>query len=104
MATTTLVLMRRGRIFARRQTWQVQIDGVTAASVGNGDDVTVPIRPGPHTLQVRASQRYASVEKPFDVPDGETVYFICSAPLVWPHALASLLVPSLWIGLRRHLS
>jgi hypothetical protein len=55
---------------------------------------------GRHTLRLTAG-RYSSREQSFEVSDGEIVNFRCHPVIVWPRYVASLVLPSLGISLRR---
>jgi len=75
--TTVLRLERAGALWrARRRVFDVVLDGVTVATVANGEAVAVPIRPGRHLVWlVSGPQRSASAT--FDAGDGETAAFRC---------------------------
>ncbi len=100
MATATLALRRKGRIFGHRHAWQILLDGEPAGSIANDQGVELPVEPGQHTLRL-SSGRFTSPERPFGAAGGEVVSFTCHAPLVWPQAAAAVIVPGLWISLRQ---
>jgi hypothetical protein len=101
VATSALELSRQGRVFDRKHTWQIMIDGNPAGSIANDQAVKLPVEPGRHTLRLRSSWNFASPERSFEAADGEVVSFSCHAPLFWPHAVASLIKPDLWIALKQ---
>ena len=100
MATATLALTRTGRIFGRRQEWQILLDGKPAGSIANDRVVELPVEPGQHSLRL-SSGRFTSPERSFGAADGEVVSFTCHAPLFWPQAAALVVVPRLRISLRQ---
>lgn len=101
MATATLVLRRKGRmVFGRRQEWGILLDGKPTGSIARDRGAELPVEPGHHTLRL-SSGRFTSPERSFDIADGQVVSFSCHAPMFWPHAAAAVIVPGLWISLRR---
>ncbi len=100
MATATLALTRKGRIFGHRHAWQILLDGKPAGSIADDDAARLPVEAGHHTLRL-STRRFTSPERSFDVAEGEIVSFSCHAPLFWPQAAAAVIVPSLWISLRQ---
>ncbi|HEY4851414.1 MAG TPA: hypothetical protein VII22_11490 [Streptosporangiaceae bacterium] len=76
----TLQLVREGFGFElRRGTFHVLLDGNDVASIEWKQTIDVPIKPGHHSLQIRAG-RYSSRIRSFDTADGEIVNFRCTAP------------------------
>jgi hypothetical protein len=71
--------------------------------VGSGelnDTFETPVEPGRHALQVR-NGRNSSRTKTFDAADGETVAFRCTGKSILPIFLASFVVTSLELSLKR---
>jgi hypothetical protein len=64
------------------------------------DTIESPVEPGRHTLQVRNGSN-SSRTKTFDAADGDTVAFRCGGKRPLPIFLASFVVPSLALSLRR---
>jgi hypothetical protein len=100
MAMATLALRRKGRIFGHRHAWQILLDGKPAGSIANDGAARLPVEAGHHTLRL-SSGRFTSPERSFDAADGQVVSFTCHAPLIWPQAVAAVIVPGLWISLRQ---
>ena len=84
----------------RRGTYDIALDGERVGSVDMNDTFETPIEPGGHTLQVR-SGRNSSRTETFDAAEGEIVAFRCTGKSILPIFLASFLVPSLALSLRR---
>ena len=84
----------------RRGTYDVVLDGERIGSVDMNDSFETPIESGLHTLQVREG-RNSSRPKTFDATDGETVAFRCTGKSILPIFLASFVVRSLALSLRR---
>jgi hypothetical protein len=76
------------------------LDGESVGSVELNDTFETPIEPGRHTLQVR-NGRNSSRTKAFDAAEGEIVAFRCTGKSILPIFLASFVVPSLALSLRR---
>ena len=99
--SATIVLVREGMgIELRRRPLSVTVDGKEVASLEVHGTAEVPIDPGQHTLQIR-SGRYSSRSLSFAVADDDVASFRCHSAMVWPRYVASLIVPSLGISLRR---
>jgi len=97
----TLTVKRAGvGIELRRGPLEISLDGTTVGSVDRHQTFEAPIEAGHHTLQVRAG-RYTSRSRAFDVADGGAVNFRAHPAMVWPRLLASMIVPSLGISLKR---
>jgi hypothetical protein len=94
----TLTVKRVG-VELHRAPFKITVDGTSIGSVERNSTVEVAIEPGSHTLQMRAG-RYSSRAESFDVADLEAINFRCPA-IFWPRYLASLLIPSLGISLKR---
>jgi hypothetical protein len=84
----------------RRGSYDVVVDGERVGSVEMNDTIEWPVAPGRHTLQVR-NGRNSSRTKTFDAADGETVAFRCTGKRFLPFFLASFVVPSLALVLKR---
>ena len=84
----------------RRGTYDIALDGKRVGSVEMNDTFESPIEPGRHTLQVR-NGRNSSRTKTFDAAEGEVVAFRCTGKSILPIFLASFVVPSLALSLRR---
>lgn len=98
-----LRLERHGKIIGfelRRRPFEVILDGKEIASLEVNQTAELPVEAGQHTLQVRGG-RYASRVLSFDVDDDHVANFRCHSPMVWPVYVASLIVPSLGVSLRR---
>jgi hypothetical protein len=84
----------------RRGTYDVVLDGERVGSVEMNDTIETPVEPGRHTLQVR-NGRNSSRTQTFDAAEGEIVAFRCTGKRFLPLFLASFVVPSLALVLRR---
>lgn len=99
--SATLMVTREGfGIELRRAPLEITIDGMTAGSIQRHETFETAIEPGHHTLQIRAG-RYSSRVASFDVADGDAIRFRCHPAMVWPRYVASIVIPSLGISLRR---
>jgi hypothetical protein len=84
----------------RRGTYDIVLDGRPAGSVEMNDTIEIPIEPGRHALQVRNGRNSSGTET-FEAAEGETVAFRCTGKRFLPLFLASFVIPSLAIKLRR---
>ncbi len=84
----------------RRGTYDVLVDGERVGSVEMNDTYETPVEPGRHTLQVR-NGRNSSRTKTFDAAEGEPIAFRCTGKSILPIFLASFVVPSLALSLKR---
>jgi hypothetical protein len=99
--SATLRLTREGLgIELRRHPFEITVDGKEVATLEVHGTVEVPVEPGQHTLLIQ-SGRYTSRRLPFEVADDDVANFRCHSAMVWPRYVASLIVPSLGISLRR---
>jgi hypothetical protein len=99
--TATLRLKREGvGIELRRGTFDISVDSNTAGSLELHDTVEIPVKPGSHTLQIRAG-RYSSTAHTFDAADGEVVDFRAHGANIWPRYVASMIKHDLAISLKR---
>jgi hypothetical protein len=100
MSATLKLTHKTIGVEVRRGAYDIVVDGARAGSVEMNDTFETPVEPGPHTLQVRDG-RNSSRTKTFDAADGETVAFRCGGKRPLPIFLASFVVPSLALSLRR---
>jgi hypothetical protein len=84
----------------RRGAYDIVVDGQRAGSVEMNHTTEIPIEPGRHTLQVR-NGRNSSRTQTFDAAESQTVAFRCTGKSFLPIFLASFVVPSLALQLRR---
>jgi hypothetical protein len=84
----------------RRGTYEIVVDGQRAGSVDMNATIEIPVGPGRHTLQVR-SGRNSSRTETFEAAESQTVAFRCTGKSFLPIFLASFVVPSLALHLRR---
>jgi hypothetical protein len=84
----------------RRGTYDVVVDGKPAGSLELNDTIELPVEPGRHTLQVR-NGRNSSRTLTFDAAEGATLAFRCGGKRILPIFLASFVVPSLALSLKR---
>lgn len=84
----------------RRSPLEVELDGKAVATLKRDEHFETQLAPGPHELRIRAG-RYSSPRESFDVADGDAVDFRCYPAMLWPRVLASFLVPSLGVSLKR---
>jgi hypothetical protein len=84
----------------RRGTYDVLLDGKRVGSVEMNATYETPVEPGRHTLQVR-NGRNSSRTKTFDADDGETIAYRCTGKSILPIFLASFVIPSLALSLKR---
>jgi hypothetical protein len=84
----------------RRGTYDIELDGKKVGSVGMNHTFETPVETGPHTLRLRDGRK-SSRTVIFDATDGEVVAFRCTGKNLLPIFLASFLVPSLALTLRR---
>jgi hypothetical protein len=100
--SSTVMLERETVAIAelRRKPFQIILDGNTAGSIERNQTVELPVEPGAHTLQVR-SGRYSSHAHSFDAADGTNIRFRCNGAILWPQYVASLVVPTIGLKLKR---
>jgi len=84
----------------RRGRYEIDVDGQHAGSVDMNDTIEIPVDPGRHTLQIR-SGRNSSRPATFEAAENQTVAFRCTGKSFLPIFLASFVVPSLALQLRR---
>jgi hypothetical protein len=100
MAATLKLTHRAIGAEVRRGTYDIVVDGQTAGSLRMNDTIEIPIEPGRHTLQVR-NGRNSSQTETFDAAEGEIVAFRSTGKTFLPIFLASFVVPSLALKLKR---
>jgi len=84
----------------RRGTYDIVVDGQHGGSLEMNDTIEIPVEAGRHTVQLR-SGRNSSRTKTFEVAEGQTVSYRCTGKSFLPIFLASFVVPSLALQLRR---
>lgn len=84
----------------RRRRFEIVLDGDPAGSIERNQTVELPVEPGPHTLQVRDG-RYSSQKRPFEAAEGTNIRFCCNGAIFWPRYIASILVPTIGLKLKR---
>src|ERR1700722_21035104 len=84
----------------RRGAYDILVDGLRAGPVEMNATIELPIEPGRHTVQIR-SGRNSSRTQTFEAADNQTVAFRCTGKSFLPIFLASFVVPSLALQLRR---
>ncbi|HWD96283.1 MAG TPA: hypothetical protein VG246_07680 [Acidimicrobiales bacterium] len=101
--TATLKMTHKAiGVEVRRGAYDVVIDGQHAGLLEMNDTIEIPIEPGRHTLKIR-SGRNSSRTHTFEVAEGQTIAFRCTGKSLLPIFLASFLVPSLALHLRREI-
>lgn len=100
MTATLKVTHRTIGVEVRRGTYDAVLDGRRVGSLVLNEPFETPLEPGRHTLQVR-NGRNSSRTLTFDAAEGETVAFRCSGKRILPLFLASFVMPSLALSLRR---
>ena len=84
----------------RRGTYDVVLDGERIGSLELNNSFETPVEPGRHTLQIR-NGRNSSRTLTFDAAEGEVVAFRTGGKRILPIFLASFVVPSLALSLKR---
>ena len=100
MAATLKLTHRTIGVEVRRGTYEVVVDGARVGSVELNDTIEIPVEPGRHTLQVR-NGRNTSRTRTFDAAEGDVVAFRSGGKRPLPIFLASFVIPSLALSLRR---
>lgn len=98
----TVILEREAVAIAelRRKPFQVILDGRPAGAIERHRTVELTVESGPHTLQVR-SGRYSSRTQSFEAANETNIRFRCNGAVLWPQYVASLLVPTIGLKLKR---
>jgi hypothetical protein len=99
--SATMKLSRRlgGAAYATTK-WPISIDGNVVGSVGHGETLEIPVKPGHHTLRL-GSKRHLSPEQSFLATEGEVVSFDCRGRFTVGIWVVALFKPDLWISLRQ---
>ena len=84
----------------RRGPYDIVVDARRAGSLEMNATIEIPVEPGRHTVQVRNGRNCSRTET-FDAAEGETVAFRCTGKRFLPIFLASFIVPSLALKLKR---
>ena len=100
MAATLKLTHKTIGVEIRRGTYDVVVDGARVGSVELNETIEISVEPGRHTLQVR-NGRNSSRTRSFDAAESQTVAFRCTGKSFLPIFLASFVVPSLALQLRR---
>ena len=100
MAATLKLTHKTVGVEVRRGTYDVAVDGARVGSVELNDTIEIPVEPGRHILQIR-SGRNSSRTQTFEAAESQTVAFRCTGKSFLPIFLASFVVPSLALQLRR---
>jgi hypothetical protein len=100
MSATLKVSRKAIGMEVRRGTYDVFVDGERVGSVALNESFEKSVEAGHHTLQVR-SGRNSSRTQTFDAAEDGEVAFRCGGKRPLPIFLASFVVPSLALSLRR---
>jgi hypothetical protein len=100
MTATLMITHKSVGVEVRRGAYDIEVDGQRAGSVEMNDTIEIPVEPGRHTVKV-LSGRNSSRTQRFDVAEGHTVSFRCTGKRLLPLFLASFVMPSLALQLRR---
>jgi hypothetical protein len=84
----------------RRGAYDVVVDGRSAGSLEMNATIEIPVEPGRHTVQIRDGRK-SSATVTFDAAENQTVAFRCTGKRFLPIFLASFIVPSLALKLKR---
>lgn len=99
--SATIKLTRRAiGVEVRRGTFDVIVDGKHVASIEMNHTIEMQVEPGRHTLQIRTG-RNSSRTRTVDAVEGQVIAFRCNGKNILPLFLASFVIPSLAISLRR---
>lgn len=99
--TATLKMTHKAiGVEVRRRAYEIVVDGQHAGSVAMNETTELAVEPGRHTLQVR-SGRDSSRPQIFEASEGQTLAYRCTGKSFLPIFLASFLVPSLALQVRR---
>ena len=100
MTATLRVTHKAIGVEVRRGAYDVEVDGRCVGSVEMNSTVEIPVEPGRHTLRVRRG-RNSSHPQDFEAAADQVVAFRCTGKSFLPIFLASFVVPSLALRLRR---
>ncbi|HEY1761891.1 MAG TPA: hypothetical protein VGG17_04780 [Acidimicrobiales bacterium] len=102
MTATLKVTHKAIGVEVRRGAYDIAVDGQRVGSLEMNDTIEIPIEPGRHTLKIR-SGRNSSRARTFEAAEGQTIAFRCTGKSFLPVFLASFIVPSLALQLRREI-
>lgn len=100
MTATLKIIHKAIGAEVRRDAYIVIVDGQRVGSVAMNDTIELPVETGSRTLQLRSGRNSSRIHT-FEVADGQTVVFRCTGKSFLPIFLASFVVPSLALQLRR---
>ena len=100
MAATLKLTHKAIGVEVRPGTYDIVVDGRRAGSLEMNDTIEMPIESGRHTLQVRNGRNSSRIQT-FDAAESQTIAFRCTGKSFLPIFLASFVVPSLALHLRR---
>jgi hypothetical protein len=99
--TATLRLTHKAiGVEVRRGAYDIVVDGQKSGSLKMNDTIELPVEPGRHTLRIR-SGRKSSRTQTVEITENQTIAFRCTGKSFLPIFLASFVVPSLALRLRR---
>jgi hypothetical protein len=99
--TATLKLTHKALgLEVRRGTYEAIVDGQNAGSIKMNDSIEIPVGPGRHSLKIRSGRKSSRTET-FEASEGQVVVFRCTGKSFLPIFLASFVIPSLALQLRR---
>jgi len=99
--TATLKMTHKAiGVEVRRGTYDVVVDGHLAGSLEMNDTIEIPVEPGRHTLHLRLAEN-SSRTQTFEAAESQTTAFRCTGKGFLPIFLASFVVPSLALQIRR---
>ncbi len=87
----------------RRGAYEILVDGRHAGSVEMNETIELPVEPGRRAVQLR-SGRNSSRTQTFEFVEGQTLAFRCTGKAFLPIFLASFVVPSFALRLRREVA
>ena len=100
MTATLKITHKAIGVEVRRGTYDIVVDDQRAGSLDMNDTIEIPVEPGRHTLRIH-SGRNSSRASTFEAAENQTVAFRCTGKSFLPIFLASFVVPSLALQLRR---
>jgi hypothetical protein len=100
MSATLEVTHKSIGVEVRRGPYEIVLDEKSAGSLKMNETFEIPVDPGRHTLQIR-SGRNSSRTQTFEALDNQTVAFRCTGKSFLPIFLASFVIPSWALQLRR---
>jgi len=100
MAATLQLTHKAIGVEVRRGAYDIVVDGQGVGSLAMNDTIDLSVEPGRHTLKI-SSGRKSSRTQTFVIAEGQTIAFRCTGKSPLPIFLASFVVPSLALQLRR---